>query len=57
MNTRIRQLRKTLGLKQKEFFDIFDDLSPILQDYLINTAKELLKTQARLQKTEFDREQ
>lgn len=35
--------------KQKEFFDIFDELSPILQDYLIKTAKELLDTQSKMQ--------
>lgn len=36
--------------KQKEFFDIFDDLTPALQDYLIKTAKNLLETQSKLQK-------
>ena len=35
--------------KQKEFFDIFDELSPILQDYLIKTAKDLLDTQSKMQ--------
>lgn len=35
--------------KQKEFFDIFDALSPILQDYLIKTAKDLLDTQEMMQ--------
>lgn len=35
--------------KQKEFFDIFDELSPILQDYLIKTAKDLLDTQSKIQ--------
>lgn len=34
--------------KQKEFFDIFDALSPALQEYLIKTAKELLDTQEKL---------
>ena len=34
--------------KQKEFFEIFDELSPILQEYLIKTAKELLDTQEKL---------
>lgn len=34
--------------KQREFFDIFDELSPALQDYLIKTAKELLDTQEKL---------
>lgn len=38
--------------KQKEFFDIFNELTPTLQDHLISTAKELLKTQMRLQETE-----
>lgn len=35
--------------KQKEFFDIFDELSPHLQDYLIKTAKDLLKAQYKMQ--------
>ena len=34
--------------KQREFFDIFAELSPALQDYLIKTAKELLDTQEKL---------
>lgn len=38
--------------KQKEFFDIFNELTPTLQDHLISTAKELLKAQTRLQETE-----
>lgn len=35
--------------KQKEFFNIFDELSPVLQDYLIKTAKDLLDTQLQMQ--------
>lgn len=35
--------------KQKEFFEIFDELSPVLQDYLIKTAKDLLDTQLKMQ--------
>lgn len=35
--------------KPKEFFDIFDELSPILQDYLIKTAKDLLDIQSKMQ--------
>lgn len=35
--------------KQREFFDIFDHLSPALQDYLIKTAGDLLETQSELQ--------
>ena len=35
--------------KQKEFFDIFDEISPVLQDYLIKTAKDLLDTQSKMQ--------
>lgn len=35
--------------KRKEFFEIFDELSPILQDYLINTGKNLLDTQSKMQ--------
>lgn len=34
--------------KQREFFDIFDQLSPALQDYLIRTAKDLLDTQTKI---------
>ena len=34
--------------RQKEFFDIFDALSPALQEYLIKTATELLDTQEKL---------
>lgn len=34
--------------KQKEFFDIFNDLSPALQDYLIRTARDLLDTQSKI---------
>lgn len=40
--------------KQKEFFDIFDDLSPALQDYLIKTAKDLLDTQTKMQLNKND---
>lgn len=36
--------------KQKEFFDIFDELSPYLQDYLVKTAKDLLDAQTKMQK-------
>lgn len=35
--------------KQREFFDVFDGLSPALQDYLIKTAKDLLETQSKMQ--------
>lgn len=41
--------------KQKEFFAIFDELSPVLQDYLIQTAKELLNAQVKLQPHEDKR--
>ncbi len=34
--------------KQREFFDIFDKLSPALQDYLIRTAKDLLDAQRKM---------
>ncbi len=34
--------------KQKEFFAIFDELSPVLQDYLIHTARELLDAQSKM---------
>lgn len=35
--------------KQREFFDVFDGLSPALQDYLIKTAKDLLEIQSKMQ--------
>lgn len=35
--------------KQKEFFDVFNELSPVFQDYLIKTAKDLLDTQSKMQ--------
>lgn len=41
--------------KQKEFFDIFNGLSPILQDYLIKTAKDLLDTQTKMQSNNNDK--
>lgn len=34
--------------KKREFFNIFEKLSPALQDYLIESAKELLSSQQRL---------
>ena len=37
--------------KQKEFFDIFDELAPELQDYIIKTAKDLLATQRKMEST------
>lgn len=35
--------------KQREFFEIFDELSPVLQDYLIKTSRDLLEAQWKLQ--------
>lgn len=34
--------------KYNEFFEIFNTLNPILQDFLINTANNLLDTQNKL---------
>lgn len=34
--------------KQKEFFEIFNELSPLLQDYLLKTAEDLLEMQSKL---------
>lgn len=34
--------------RQREFFEVFAELTPVLQDYLIQTARELLKVQAKL---------
>lgn len=42
--------------KQKEFFDVFDELSPSLQDYLIKTAKDLLNAQSEMQQNCNDEE-
>lgn len=36
--------------KQREFFEIFDELSPSLQDYLIKTARDLLDAQSKMQR-------
>lgn len=38
--------------KQREFFDVFDSLSPALQDYLIKTAKDLLEIQSKIKTSE-----
>lgn len=35
--------------KQRDFLDIFDGLSPALQDYLLKTARDLLETQSKLE--------
>jgi len=43
--------------KQKEFFSIFNELSPVLQDYLLKTAKDLLETQSKMQETTKDDEE
>ena len=36
--------------KQREFFEVFDELSPSLQDYLIKTARDLLDAQSKMQR-------
>ena len=41
--------------KKKEFFSIFDELSPAFQDYLIKTAKDLLETQLKMQLSENEK--
>ena len=35
--------------RQREFFEVFAELTPALQDYLIQTARELLKAQSKLE--------
>ncbi len=35
--------------KQKEFFEIFNKLSPVLQSYLMKNAEDLLDVQSKLQ--------
>lgn len=34
--------------REKEFFEVFDKLTPVLQDYLIKTAKDLLEIQSKI---------
>lgn len=34
--------------KQNEFFEIFDNINPVLQDFLIKVAKDLLDAQKKL---------
>lgn len=34
--------------KQNEFFEIFDNINPVLQDFLIKLAKDLLDAQKKL---------
>lgn len=34
--------------KQNEFFEIFDNINPVLQDFLIQVAKDLLDAQKKL---------
>ena len=38
----------TIEKSYNEFFEIFNKLNPILQDFLIQTAKNLLDTQNNL---------
>ncbi len=37
--------------KEKEFFDIFNKLNPMFQDYILQTAKDLLETQCKMEST------
>lgn len=41
--------------KQKEFFDIFNELSPCLQDYLLKTARDLLDAQSKMPRQDHDK--
>lgn len=41
--------------KQKEFFDIFNELSPSLQDYLLKTARDLLDAQSKMPRPDHDK--
>lgn len=34
--------------KHNDFFNIFDNINPVLQDFLIRMAKDLLDTQNKL---------
>lgn len=40
---------KSTSRKQMEFFEIFNDLKPELQEYLLKTAKTLLETQKEME--------
>ena len=42
------EMFNTVNLKYEEFFKIYNQLNPPLQDFLLTTAKELLKTQFEL---------
>ncbi len=42
--------------KQNEFLYIFDGLSPMLQEYLLKTGKELLETQHKMESTKEESE-
>ena len=42
------EMFNTIDKKYDEFFSIFKNLSPILQDFLIKVAKDLLDTQSKL---------
>lgn len=41
--------------REKEFFEIFNELSPVLQDYLVKTARELLNTQSKMNNSEEEK--
>ena len=34
--------------KQNEFFEIFENINPVLQEFLIKVAKDLIETQDKL---------
>ena len=42
------EMFNTIEKSYNEFFEIFKKLNPVLQDFLIQTAKNLLDTQKKL---------
>lgn len=42
------EMFNTIEKSYNEFFDIFKKLNPVLQDFLIQTAKNLLDSQSKL---------
>lgn len=42
------QMFNTIDKKYNEFFEIYNNLNPVLQDFLISSAKNLLDAQSKL---------
>lgn len=48
LRTGIGEMFNIVDKKYQEFFSIFNNLSPVLQDFLYQTALNLLETQSKL---------